>query len=67
MTTATPEARLTGNSGGSRPEFGRRQVHAVAACYFVASFAALGLPPYLTAILPELGDKTAPSAPPRPC
>ncbi|WP_035792393.1 MFS transporter [Kitasatospora mediocidica] len=34
----------------------RRQVHAVAACYFVASFAALGLPPYLTAILPGLGD-----------
>ncbi|WP_406111720.1 MFS transporter [Kitasatospora purpeofusca] len=36
---------------------GRRQVHAVAACYFVASFAALGLPPYLTAILPRLGDQ----------
>ncbi|MGW2395037.1 MFS transporter [Kitasatospora sp. NPDC001664] len=34
----------------------RRQVHAVAACYFVASFAALGLPPFLTAILPGLGD-----------
>ncbi|MGW6915258.1 MFS transporter [Kitasatospora sp. NPDC054939] len=34
----------------------RRQVHAVAACYFVASFAALGLPPFLTAILPSLGD-----------
>ncbi|WP_329490524.1 MFS transporter [Kitasatospora sp. NBC_01246] len=41
----------------ARPEgLGRRQVHAVAACYFVASFAALGLPPYLTAILPALGD-----------
>ncbi|WP_371525696.1 MFS transporter [Streptomyces sp. NBC_01283] len=38
---------------------GRRQVHAVAACYFVASFAALGLPPYLTQILPELGDASA--------
>ncbi|WP_030234196.1 MFS transporter [Streptomyces sp. NRRL S-350] len=38
---------------------GRRQVHAVAACYFVASFAALGLPPYLTAILPGLGDSQA--------
>lgn len=38
---------------------GRRQVHAVAACYFVASFAALGLPPYLTEILPELGDASA--------
>ncbi|MCX4688981.1 MFS transporter [Kitasatospora purpeofusca] len=36
---------------------GRRQVHAVAACYFVASFAALGLPPYLTTILPGLGDQ----------
>ncbi|MET8540187.1 MFS transporter [Kitasatospora sp. NPDC004799] len=42
-------------SGG----LGRRQVHAVAACYFVASFAALGLPPYLTAILPALGDPEA--------
>ncbi|MFF4382911.1 MFS transporter [Kitasatospora sp. NPDC001547] len=42
-------------SGG----LGRRQVHAVAACYFVASFAALGLPPYLTAILPALGDQEA--------
>jgi predicted MFS family arabinose efflux permease len=28
-------------------------------CYFVASFAALGLPPYLTEILPELGDRSA--------
>ncbi|UGT55389.1 MFS transporter [Nocardia asteroides] len=36
-----------------------RHLHAVAGCYFVASFAALGLPPYLTAILPELGDPTA--------
>lgn len=72
MTTAPPEARpmddstdsSTGDnsdsdSTGSSADFGRRQVHAVAACYFVASFAALGLPPYLTAILPELGDKTA--------
>ena len=42
-----------------RPAFGPRQVHAVAGCYFVASFAALGLPPYLTEILPELGDRTA--------
>ncbi|MDI3384744.1 MFS transporter [Streptomyces sp. B-S-A8] len=38
------------------PALGRRQVHAVAGCYFVASFAALGLPPYLTEILPGLGD-----------
>ncbi|MEU4710895.1 MFS transporter [Nocardia salmonicida] len=35
------------------------QIYAVAGCYFVASFAALGLPPYLTTILPELGDPTA--------
>ncbi|NEB03566.1 MFS transporter [Streptomyces sp. SID13726] len=42
-----------------RPAFGRSQVHAVAGCYFVASFAALGLPPYLTQILPELGDRQA--------
>ena len=39
--------------------FGRGHVHAVAGCYFVASFAALGLPPYLTQILPELGDRQA--------
>ncbi|KUO18274.1 MFS transporter [Streptomyces dysideae] len=39
--------------------FGRSHVHAVAGCYFVASFAALGLPPYLTEILPELGDRGA--------
>lgn len=42
-----------------RPTLGRRQVHAVAGCYFVASFAALGLPPFLTEILPELGDRDA--------
>ncbi|MEU3773146.1 MFS transporter [Streptomyces sp. NPDC032472] len=42
-----------------RPTLGRRQVHAVAGCFFVASFAALGLPPYLTEILPGLGDRTA--------
>ncbi|WP_405775121.1 MFS transporter [Streptomyces sp. NBC_01538] len=42
-----------------RSSFGRGQVHAVAGCYFVASFAALGLPPYLTAILPEFGDHAA--------
>jgi len=42
-----------------RSSFGRGHVHAVAGCYFVASFAALGLPPYLTQILPELGDRTA--------
>ncbi|MFJ8330588.1 MFS transporter [Streptomyces sp. NPDC094437] len=42
-----------------RPAFGRRHVHAVAGCYFVASFAALGLPPYLTQILPEFGAGAA--------
>src|SRR6266571_603831 len=42
-----------------RPVSGRGQVQAVAGCYFVASFAALGLPPYLTEILPELGDRGA--------
>ncbi|WP_405865223.1 MFS transporter [Streptomyces sp. NBC_00005] len=39
--------------------FSRGHVQAVAGCYFVASFAALGLPPYLTEILPELGDRGA--------
>ncbi|MER6183763.1 MFS transporter [Streptomyces sp. NPDC001652] len=43
----------------TRSASGRGQVHAVAACYFVASFAALGLPPYLTEILPGLGDRDA--------
>ncbi|MEU6380639.1 MFS transporter [Streptomyces sp. NPDC046909] len=42
-----------------RAAFGRGHVHAVAGCYFVASFAALGLPPYLTEILPGLGDREA--------
>ncbi|MGN9759939.1 MFS transporter [Streptomyces sp. SD31] len=42
-----------------RTGFGRGHVQAVAGCYFVASFAALGLPPYLTEILPELGDHGA--------
>lgn len=42
-----------------RSGFGRGRVQAVAGCYFVASFAALGLPPYLTQILPELGDREA--------
>lgn len=53
MTTvdAEPRPRPVGAVG-----LDRRQVHAVAACYFVASFAALGLPPYLTEILPGLGD-----------
>ncbi|MER7703266.1 MFS transporter [Kitasatospora sp. NPDC097605] len=55
MTVDAPPA--AGLPGTARPGgLGRRQVHAVAACYFVASFAALGLPPYLTAILPGLGD-----------
>ncbi|MBT2403120.1 MFS transporter [Streptomyces sp. ISL-21] len=46
-------------SASSPPSLGRRQVNAVAGCYFVASFAALGLPPYLTEILPGFGDTTA--------
>ncbi|MCF2530910.1 MFS transporter [Yinghuangia soli] len=37
----------------------RSAVYAVAACHFVASFAALGLPPYLVEILPTLGDEEA--------
>ncbi|MFD8595627.1 MFS transporter [Kitasatospora sp. NPDC059646] len=55
MSTRAPErgAPAVDRPGG----LDRRQVHAVAACYFVASFAALGLPPYLTAILPSLGDR----------
>lgn len=58
MATASSAHTLTeGPTVGAG--FGRRQVHAVAACYFVASFAALGLPPYLTQILPELGDGAA--------
>ncbi len=52
ITTALPAA-------GAATAFGRRQVHAVAGCYFVASFAALGLPPFLTEILPRLGDSAA--------
>ncbi|MGH3310745.1 MAG: MFS transporter [Streptomyces sp.] len=59
MTTAPPDLRRRAGDTGTAPDFGRRQVHAVAACYFVASFAALGLPPFLTEILPELGDRTA--------
>ncbi|MGW6731242.1 hypothetical protein [Streptomyces sp. NPDC055013] len=43
----------------SRSGFGRGRVHTVAGCCFVASFAAPGLPPYLTEILPELGDRSA--------
>ncbi|MEU9035733.1 MFS transporter [Streptomyces sp. NPDC048352] len=54
--TAVPAARPEPEL---RPALGRRQVHAVAGCYFVASFAALGLPPFLTEILPELGDRDA--------
>ncbi|MEE1787508.1 MFS transporter [Streptomyces sp. SP17BM10] len=54
---ALPQPRIV--EAGRSEGIGRRQVHAVAACYFVASFAALGLPPYLTAILPTLGDAQA--------
>lgn len=40
-------------------EWSAKPVYAVAACHFVASFAALGLPPYLVDILPTLGDEDA--------
>ncbi|MFE0462020.1 MFS transporter [Kitasatospora sp. NPDC058965] len=57
MSTGAPATALAGPAGPvAAPGLGGRQVRAVAGCYFVASFAALGLPPYLTAILPELGD-----------
>ncbi|MEV0096840.1 MFS transporter [Streptomyces sp. NPDC050738] len=59
MATTTPPIHPHAAGQDPAPAFGRRQVHAVAACYFVASFAALGLPPYLTAILPGLGDAAA--------
>ncbi|MEV0600453.1 MFS transporter [Streptomyces sp. NPDC050315] len=55
---AAPEAPEAPETPAT-PALGRRQVHAVAGCYFVASFAALGLPPYLTEILPDLGDHAA--------
>ncbi|MCX5200236.1 MFS transporter [Streptomyces sp. NBC_00237] len=54
-----PEVRPPEESAAAPQPLGRRQVHAVAGCYFVASFAALGLPPYFTEILPSLGDSTA--------
>ncbi|MFD9727899.1 MFS transporter [Streptomyces sp. NPDC059072] len=58
---APPELRDASAAGPPepRPTLDRRQVRAVAGCYFVASFAALGLPPFLTEILPELGDRDA--------
>ncbi|WP_199549183.1 MFS transporter [Streptomyces sp. N35] len=59
MSATTEGVRTTGGADGRPTTLGRRQVHAVAGCYFVASFAALGLPPYLTEILPQLGDETA--------
>ncbi|MFG2333202.1 MFS transporter [Streptomyces sp. NPDC048604] len=58
-TAAAPHGALTPVAAATDPALARRQVHAVAGCYFVASFAALGLPPFLTEILPELGDPTA--------
>ncbi|MER6132777.1 hypothetical protein [Streptomyces sp. NPDC001815] len=42
-----------------RPGFGPRQVHAVAGRCSVASFAAPGLPPFQTEILPEPGAVAA--------
>ncbi|GAA1166276.1 MFS family permease [Kitasatospora gansuensis] len=53
MSTAAAERTVTVPAPAG---LDRRQVHAIAACYFVASFAALGLPPFLTQILPGLGD-----------
>ncbi|WP_371582943.1 hypothetical protein [Streptomyces sp. NBC_01314] len=44
---------MTAETLPARSTIGRRQVRAVAACYFVASFAALGLPPYLTLLPPH--------------
>ncbi|WP_220136085.1 MFS transporter [Nocardia gipuzkoensis] len=54
--TATVSEESTGRA---TPAPGGRQVYAIAGCHFVASFAALGLPPYLTEMLPELGDPSA--------
>lgn len=54
--TATPEAAPPQTDP---PVLTPRHLRAVAGCYFVASFAALGLPPYLTEILPSLGDEEA--------
>ncbi|MFD0355679.1 MFS transporter [Streptomyces sp. NPDC127110] len=59
IATSRREAAMAEPDPEPRPALGRRQVHAVAGCYFVASFAALGLPPFLTEILPELGDRDA--------
>ncbi|GAU69008.1 putative cation efflux protein [Streptomyces sp. NBRC 110611] len=56
---AADSATVAGPAPAAASPLSRRHIHAVAGCYFVASFAALGLPPYLSAILPELGDHTA--------
>lgn len=58
-TTAPPDGTAAAVASATGPVLTRRHVHAVAGCYFVASFAALGLPPFLTEMLPELGDPTA--------
>jgi len=57
--TTTPVAEPAARDQSPASRFQSRHVLAIAGCYFVASFAALGLPPYLTEILPELGDSTA--------
>lgn len=54
--TTTPD---TTPLQAGQPVLAPRHLRAVAGCYFVASFAALGLPPYLTEILPSLGDEKA--------
>ncbi|WP_280339192.1 MFS transporter [Nocardia neocaledoniensis] len=56
--TRAPSSPSVASEPGAETANGR-PLYAVAGCYFVASFAALGLPPYLTVILPELGDPTA--------
>ncbi|MFB7614289.1 MFS transporter [Kitasatospora sp. NPDC056181] len=55
MTVDTLAQHFGSGTSGLR-RISRRQVHAMAACYFVVSFAALGLPPFLTDTLPALGD-----------
>jgi MFS family permease len=49
----------TSETAEPAPEHTDRRLYTVVGCHFVASFAALGLPPYFTEMLPELGDPTA--------
>lgn len=52
-------ARPTARAGVGRGELRRGHVIAIAGSHCAASFAALGLPPYLSRLLPELGDPQA--------